>query len=191
MPENVDKFLAFSPDNQFVATTIKKENTPSGGSTVAIWSLQEQENNDTLTPCCEISVPSHFPSVEKTRFSPNGRLLALPSRQGGYVGIWDVQNGKMHKELGVHDGSIRTLEFSHNGKLLAVGTQEAGGKYGKIYVWDVISGTKREIDDIQAKGVTALCFASDNETIFFGNSSGEVNSKNLKGRDTVFSFMSR
>jgi WD40 repeat protein len=191
LPENVDRFLAFSPNNQYVATTIKKENTPEGGSTVGVWPLQEQENNETLTPSCEISVPSHFPSAERTRFSPNGRLLALPSRQGGYVGVWDVQNGKMYKELGVHDGSIRTLEFSRDGKLLAVGTQEAGGKYGKVYVWDVISGTKNEFDDKQAKGVTALCFTSDNETIFFGNSSGDIKQVNIKVNNSMFSFMSR
>jgi len=194
LPAHVDRFLAFSQDNKHVATTIKKENTLGGGSTVAIWLLDDLDENDTPVPVCVISVPSHFPSAEKTRFSPNGRFLALPSRQGGYVGIWDVQNGKMHKELGVHDGSIRTLEFSQNGKILAVGTQEASGKYGKIYLWDVFAGTLTEkeiINENQSKGVTALCFASDNETIFIGNTSGEVKSENIKRRDSVFSMKSR
>jgi len=189
LPENVDRFLALSPDNKLVATTIKKENTPGGGSTVAIWSLDDWDENDIPTPACEISVPSYFPSAEKTRFSYYGRFLALPSRQGGYVGVWDVQNGKLHKELGVHDGSIRTLEFSHDGKILAVGTQEASGKYGKIYLWDVFTGalTEREIiNENQAKGVTAIAFASDNETIFIGNTSGDVKSENIKRRDTLF-----
>ena len=194
LPQNVDRFLAFSPDNKSIATTIKKENTPGGGSTVALWLLEDLDENDAPTPACEISVPRYFPSAETTRFSPKGRFLALPSRQGGYVGIWDVQNGKMHKELGVHDGSIRTLEFSHNGKILAVGTQEAGGKYGKIYLWDVYTGTLTEreiINENQAKGVTALCFASDNETIFIGNTSGDVKSENIKRRDSLFSSKSR
>ena len=194
LPVNVDRFLAFSPDNKFVATTIKKENTPGGGSIVALWSLDDSGENDAPTPACEISVPRYFPSAETTRFSPQGRFLALPSRQGGYVGVWDVQNGKMHKELGVHDGSIRTLEFSHNGKILAVGTQEASGKYGKIYLWDVYTGTLTEreiINENQSKGVTALAFASDNETIFIGNTSGDVKSENIKRRDSLFSSKSR
>ena len=193
-PENVDRFLAFSPENKFAATTIKKENTPGGGSTVAIWLLNDLDENDAPTPACEISVPSYFPSAEKTRFSSNGRFIALPSRQGGYVGIWDVQNGNLHKELGVHDGSIRTLEFSPNGKILAVGTQEASGKYGKIYLWDVFTGTLTEreiINENQAKGVTALAFSSNNETIFIGNTSGDVKSENIKRRDSLFSSKSR
>ena len=193
-PENVDRFLAFSPDNKFAATTIKKDNAPDGGSMVAIWPLNEQGENEVPTPTCEISVPSYFPSAEKTRFSPNGRFLALPSRQGGYIGVWDIQNGKVHKELGVHDGSIRTLEFSPNGKILAVGTQEAGGKYGKIYLWDVFSGTLTEreiINENQTKGVTALAFASDNETIFIGNTSGDVKSETIKRRDSLFSSKTR
>ena len=194
LPQNVDRFLAFSRDNKLMATTIKKRNTPGGGSIVALWSLDEQGEMDAPTPICEIPVPSYFPSAEKTRFSPNSRFLALPSRQGGYVGIWDIQTGKMHKELGVHDGSIRTLEFSPDGKILAVGTQEASGKYGKIYLWEVFSGKliEREIiNENQAKGVTALGFASDNETIFFGNSSGDVKSEKIKKSDSVFSFKSR
>jgi len=193
-PKNVERFLAFSPDNKFVATTIKKESTPGGGSIVAIWSLDVPGENDSPMPACEISVPSSLPSAERTRFSPDGRFLALPSRQGGYVGVWDVQNGKIHKELGVHDGSIRTLEFSPNGRIMAVGTQEASGKYGKIYLWDVFTGmlTEREIiNENQAKGVTALCFSSDNETIFIGNTSGDVKSETIKRRDSLFSSKSR
>ncbi len=192
LPENVDRFLAFSPDKKIVATTVKKENQPGGGATVAIWSLEKKGETDTPTLLREISVPSYFPSAEKTRFSSNGRFLALPSRQGGYVGVWDVANGKMHKELGVHDGSIRTLEFSPDGKILAVGTQEANGKHGRIYLWDVITGTAmQEINEHYARGVTAICFASDNETIFFGNSSGEFKRINIKGGGPLFSFMSQ
>ena len=194
LPENVDRFLAFSPDKKCVATTITKGSTPGTGSTVAIWSL-ENESDENLIPALvrEIAIPSHYPSAEKTRFSPSGRYLALPSRQGGYVGIWDVGTGKMYKELGVHDGSIRTLEFSHDGKILAVGTQEASGKYGKIYLWNAVTGElmREPINESQAKGVTALCFAPDNETIFIGNSSGEVKRKNIKGRDSVLPFLSQ
>ncbi|MCL2622830.1 MAG: hypothetical protein FWD31_04100 [Planctomycetaceae bacterium] len=193
LPENVDRFLAFSPDNKYIATTIKKGNLSGSGATVAVWSLREWEEQSEPSLIREISVPNHFPSMEKTRFSPNGRYLALPSRQGGFIGVWDMISGKMHKELGVHDGSIRTLEFSNDSRILAVGTQEASGKYGKVYIWDVISGTmmREPINERQAKGVTALCFASDNETIFIGNSSGEVKSKSIKNNDSIFSFLSQ
>ena len=194
LPENVDRFLAFSPDKKCVATTVAKGSTPGTGSTVAIWSL-ENESEETTAPVLvrEIAIPSYFPSAEKTRFSPSGRYLALPSRQGGYVGIWDVGTGKMHKELGVHDGSIRTLEFSHDGKILAVGTQDASEKYGKIYLWNAGTGElmREPIKENQAKGVTALCFTADNETIFIGNSSGEIKSKNIKRRDSVLPFLSQ
>ena len=197
LPENVDRFLAFSPDKKYVATTVSKANTPGTGSTVAIWSLEhESDKQEETTPPLlvrEIAIPSYFPSAEKTRFSPSGRYLALPSRQGGYVGIWDVETGKMYKELGVHDGSIRTLEFSQDGKILAVGTQEASGKYGKVYIWNAATGEllREPINENQAKGVTAICFASDNETIFIGNSSGEIKRKNIKGRDSLFLFLSQ
>ena len=192
LSDNVDRFLAFSPDDKYVATTIKMANTPGSGATVAVWSLQELDEKGTPSLVREISIPSHFPSAEKTRFSPSGRFLALPSRQGGYVGVWDLMSGKMHKELGVHDGSIRTLEFSHDNKILAVGTQEAGGKHGKIYLWNAISGDlMREIDEKQAKGVTAICFSSDNETVFIGNSSGEVKRKHVKNGNSLFPYLSQ
>ena len=192
LPDNADRFLAFSHDNKYAATTIKNGNTPGAGATVAVWALHELDEKGTPSLIREISVPSYFPSAEKTRFSPNGRFLALPSRQG-YIGVWDVMSGKMHKELGVHDGSIRTLEFSHDGKMLAVGTQEASGKHGKIYLWNAVTGElmRPEINESQAKGVTALCFSSDNETIFIGNTSGEIKRKNIKSGDSLFSFLSQ
>jgi len=192
LPDNVDRFLAFSPDKNHIATTIKNGSTPGAGSTVAIWSLENLDENGTSSLVREITIPSYFPSAEKTRFSPNGRFLAMPSRQGGYIGIWDVATGKLHKELGVHDGSIRTLEFSHDSKILAVGTQEASGKHGKIYVWDVLSGkmVRSEINENQAKGVTALCFTHDNETIFFGNTSGDVKREHVKKNGPIISFLS-
>lgn len=175
LPNTIDRFLAFSHDNSSVAATLKRNDQDSGHA-IGIFSLPPDAE-----PTLEHSVTlSHaFATAEKTRFSPNGRFLALPSRQG-YVGIWDIKTGKLHKELGVHDGSIRTLEFSPDNKLLATGTQEANGKHGKIYVWDVLTGKLlHEINETQAKGVTALCFADDNETIFFGNSSGEFKQQNI------------
>lgn len=187
LPEEVDRFLAFSHDKKHIATTIKKEG--NSGSVVAIWELARDAEPTILH---KISTPSFFGTTERTRFSPDGQFVAFPSRQGGYIGIWDVESGKPHKELGVHDGSIRTLEFSPDGSKLAVGTQEASGKHGKIYIWDVVSGTlSPEIDETQAKGVTALCFTPDGNAVFAGNSSGEVKRHNINSRESGFSLLSR
>ena len=188
LPQEVDRFLAFSYDKKHIATSLKKDSNAGSGTAIAIWEL-EGENGPTFM--YKISVPNFYASAERTRFSPNGKFVAFPSRQGGYVGIWDVGTGKLHQELGTHDGSIRVLEFSPDSKMLAVGTQEANGKHGRIYIWDVITGTSKEINENQAKGVTAVCFTANGDAIFFGNSSGDVKYRNIKIDKSALSLLSR
>ena len=184
LPDTVERFLAFSPDKNRFAATLKRNSQATAGSAVGIFSLSTEAEPELEQ---SFALPHAFATAEKTRFSPNGRSLALSSRQG-YIGIWDVATGKMHQELGIHDGSIRTLEFSPDNKLLATGTQETNGKHGRIYVWDALTGKRlSQIDETQAKGVTALCFSDDNETIFFGNSSGEVKEHNINAK-SMFAF---
>jgi WD40 repeat protein len=182
LPKNVDRFLSFSPVKNVFATTLKQGNSSVLGTRIAIWVINEE--NKTVFQF-EWDNPSYV-TPEKSCFSPNGRYFACPSRQG-YVGIWNISTGKRFKEIGEVDGVIRTVEFSPNSNLLAIGIQEANGKYGKLAIWD-INNEKivREIYDKQAKGITAVSFAPDNETFFIGNTSGDVRCESLKNKKSFF-----
>ncbi|MDR1385321.1 MAG: hypothetical protein LBJ67_15945, partial [Planctomycetaceae bacterium] len=94
------------------------------------------------------------------------------------------------KDIGEINGVIRTVKFSPNSKFLAIGIQEANEKYGKLVVWDTNNGKIiREVYDKQAKGITAVSFAPDNETLFIGNTSGDVKCESLKDKEPFFTFL--
>ncbi|MDR1492642.1 MAG: hypothetical protein LBT05_07965 [Planctomycetaceae bacterium] len=176
LPENVDRFLAFSPMKNMFATTLKPGNSSVLGTRIAIWTINEENKTIFQFEWDNLS----YVTPEKSCFSSDGQYFACPSRQG-YVGIWRISTGKHIKDVGEIDGVIRTVEFSPNSDLLAIGIQEVNGKYGKLAIWNINNGKIiREIYDKQAKGITAVSFAPDNETLFFGNTSGDVRCESLK-----------
>ena len=59
--------------------------------------------------------------VEDVAFSPDGKTLAMASREGT-VQLWDVATGKLLETLKGHSSAVRAVVFSPDGRTLASGS---------------------------------------------------------------------
>ncbi|MFD8532993.1 serine/threonine-protein kinase [Streptosporangium canum] len=71
-------------------------------------------------------------------FSPDGRTLAIPRRDGSAVTLWDVATRRSLTTLETGAGPVMALAFSGDGRRIAAGVGGAGGK--EIQIWDVRAG---------------------------------------------------
>ncbi len=69
--------------------------------------------------------------VEGAAFSPDGKTLAVASREGN-VHLWDVATGKLLETLKGHSNSVRAVAFSPDGRTLASGSRDQ-----TIRLWNV------------------------------------------------------
>ena len=58
-------------------------------------------------------------------FTPDGRMLASGGIGDRFVHLWDVEKGKLLRELEQNVGGVHSLEFSRDGRTLAVGGTES------------------------------------------------------------------
>ncbi|WP_433250728.1 WD40 repeat domain-containing serine/threonine protein kinase [Streptosporangium sp. CA-135522] len=68
-------------------------------------------------------------------FSPDGRTLAIPRRDGSAVTLWDVATRRGLATLDTGTEPIATLAFSPDGRTLVAGVGN-----GKVRTWDVRTG---------------------------------------------------
>jgi serine/threonine protein kinase len=131
------RMVRFSPDGRWIAT---------GGADgkVRLWNASTGEPIWTGV--------GHTPEVTTVSFSPDGRTLA--SGADGWVGLWDVADGKNlgMARLPSPARTVRGLEFGPDGKALVVTTN-----LGKVYLWDAVGGKPlRALAEERGQGVFPL-----------------------------------
>ncbi|MCL2349320.1 MAG: WD40 repeat domain-containing protein [Planctomycetaceae bacterium] len=170
LPQSVDRFLTFSKNGQFIAASLRNpENSEPGTTKIGLWSFGPEK----LALQSEITI-QQYAAPEKSCFSANGQQFAALVRQG-YVGIWNAGTGQKIRELNEQSGTIRTIAFSPDGEFLAVGIQDVKGKKGGLDIWNVNNGKLvRKFEEKRAQGITAICFTANGDTVFAGNTNGEV-----------------
>src|SRR5262249_54996206 len=70
-------------------------------------------------------------------FSPNGKILACGTRDGGSIVLWDAQTGTELRALALSDGKVTHITFSPDGTLLASAGEQGGGV---VRLWKVATG---------------------------------------------------
>ena len=75
--------------------------------------------------------------VEDVAFSPDGKTLAMASREGN-VQLWDVATGKLLETLKGHSSAVDAVVFSPDGRTLASGSNDQ-----TVRLWNV--ETRREL----------------------------------------------
>ena len=75
--------------------------------------------------------------VEDVAFSPDGKTLAMASREGN-VQLWDVATGKLLETLKGHSSAVSAVVFSPDGRTLASGSSDQ-----TVRLWNV--ETRREL----------------------------------------------
>ncbi len=133
---------------------------------VAAQSLRIHPGFEGLNGLLEVLVklprrPRHFAlpgsaPVSVIAFSPNRKQLAS-GHQDGRVLLWDIESGKVERELGSVEGAVYSLAFDADGKQVA-----AGGTQG-VAIFSLASGSQKTLrTDNVAKSV---CFHPNGELL--------------------------
>lgn len=121
--------MAFSPDGSLLAVAMC-----DGG--VQFWSVAD-------------GIPGHLLDVEDAygysksiAFSPDGRHLALGTRECEDVWLWNVADGRLLRMMETHPHAERIygLAFSPDGALLVGGDFSGNRRVNQTQVWDVETG---------------------------------------------------
>jgi WD40 repeat protein/serine/threonine protein kinase len=148
-------FLAFSPDNERIATASKNK-------TAILWDAASGRELLTLK--------GHTSFVLCVAFSPDGQLLATSSGDNT-VKLWDAATGRELRTLKGHGGGIASLAFYPDGRRLVTGSQDHTAK-----VWDAASGlsgdeTGRSLFTLKGHSnvVNCVAFSPDGHLIVTGS----------------------
>jgi RNA polymerase sigma factor (sigma-70 family) len=154
------KWLAFSPDNRFLAFSendggIHLHDLPSGKKIGQI----------------------DVPFFQRMVFSPNSKVLASighgindGKRTISPLGLnlWDMPSGKLIRHIDVTNPMIRwetcIPAFSHDGLLIACGASD-----GSVQIWETATGNKRREFRGHSGAVSTVAFAPDGRTLATGS----------------------
>ena len=105
--------------------------------------------------------------VEGVAFSPDGKTLAMASREAN-VQLWDVATGKLLEALKGHSSAVLAVVFSPDGRTLA-----SGGTDQTVRLWNV--ETRRELmqlnpGDAELGQIQSLAFSPDGQQLLAGGS---------------------
>lgn len=145
--------LAFSPDNQFLAT-------PHADGTILLWHLPTRKPVKTFR--------RHGNIVSCVRFSPDGQWLASASLDET-VRLWRVDSDESIP-LGSHSRPVDSVAFSRNGRWLASGSRDHTAK-----LWDLAKLTNRPVTLRGHTGrLWSVDFTPDSQTLVTGSLDGTV-----------------
>ncbi len=153
--------LDFSRDGTLLATG-------SRDGTAIIWSTATWNRVKTLQNPEQDSQsrgPGRPGTFEDVAFSPDGKTLALASREGS-VQLWDVATGKILEKVKGHSSAVEAVVFSPDGRTLASGSGDE-----TVRLWNV--ETRRELMQLNRGGVdlhhvNSLAFSPDGQHLLVG-----------------------
>jgi WD40 repeat protein len=107
---------------------------------------------------------AHPYHVKSLAFSEDGRMLATASPYNRIARLWDVNSGRLLKEL---DGRthIQVVAFAPGDREVAT-----AGFDGTVQLWDVVTGASRWGLSERDGPVSALAFSADGRTLACGGS---------------------
>ena len=152
--------VAVSPDGALIAS-VDSTSVLGGDSTVQLWDAATgKQHGRPLTGYVALGRPV---------FSPDGRLLALPSGgTEGEVSLTRVADGQRRDLDGLPTGGTYAVAFSPDGKTLAAGS-------GEIQLWDVATGKPRGQPLTGHAGpVLAIAFSPDGQMLASGGYDGTI-----------------
>ena len=100
--------------------------------------------------------------VQRLSVSPDGSTAAFAAMDRGLT-LWEIEAGKLSREITGFDGEAVAVAFSSNGKLLLVGTTDPRRN---AYLYDAESGALLRTLDGHAAAVRAVAFAPDGRRAF-------------------------
>ncbi|HKB38866.1 MAG TPA: c-type cytochrome domain-containing protein, partial [Gemmataceae bacterium] len=104
----------------------------------------------------------HADAIYALAFRPDGKVLAT----AGYdrlIKLWDLETGKLLRDLKDHSDAVYGVAFSPDGKLLASGSADR-----TVKVWDVATGTRLYSLGEATDWVYAVAWAPDGKHVAAG-----------------------
>ena len=152
--------LEFSKDGTWLASS-------SRDGTAILWSTKTWEAKHTLQNLDRDTTTNASASaaVEGVTFSPDGKTLALASRDKT-VQLWDVSSGTLLKSLAGHSSFVNAVAFAPDGRTLA-----SGGNDQTVRLWNAETGRElMQLDSgkIALGQVQALAFSQDGKNLLAG-----------------------
>lgn len=139
--------VAFSPDGKVLATG----NWVLGGK-IELWDVQTGEKMTTLK--------ENIGRVYTLEFSPDGKMLSCGSwYRDVKFHMWEVNSGREVASFTGNQESYSAFVMSPGAHLIA-----SAGE-GKIFLWDVSTGTLRHTLNFPTNYAWGLAFSPDNKTL--------------------------
>ena len=174
--------VAFSPDGRTLASAgyvIRVDSDERGlpmenyEYPILLW--------DTATGKHTKSFKGHTYGTASVAFSPDGGTLASGGRDG-VIRLWDVATGTQintlpQTKIRRYHNEIISVVFSPDGGTLASGGYDGvvgGVGGGVVRLWNVTTGTQRQVLRGHTLGVTSVVFSRDGSTLASGSWDGTV-----------------
>ena len=156
--------IRFSPEGSTLAV-VEGFTLDPAGKKVFLWDVAKGELRGTL---------SGNPLYPPTAVSPDGSTIATYAGDST-VQLWDVATGTLRDTFEGTYYSIHSMRFSPDGSMLAIGAGEGVADNtlpsgaGAVYVWDVATGTLRNILEGYTSPVRCVSFSPDGRTLAAGS----------------------
>jgi WD40 repeat protein len=144
--------------------------SPDGGRVVTIDRRGKAKVWDASTGGLQRELP------EKTEvfrhvlaLSPDGKLLAVPQKDGKGVTVYDVATGAVRHRLSDGKGEVYAFTFSPDGKALAVSGERPASR---LVLFDLDSGKPRWTVPVESGWFTKLAFSPSGRTLAAGRDNG-------------------
>ena len=147
--------LAFSADGRLLGTVVGT-NGP-----VRLWDAKTAEERATL---CETN--SRDRVMQKLAFSPDGRCLAVGSRNG-LITVWNPSRLGARARFELGDCTITALAFAPDSRTLAIGQSS-----GEIRFLDIETGLSRKPLRAHRRMITNLVFSPDGAWLAWNDENG-------------------
>ena len=105
-----------------------------------------------------------FGGYREVSLSSDLKYIVISQDDEYRVSLWDIQTGEQLWVNFSEYGAIYVVEFSPDGQLVA-----SGGEYGKIFIWDTLSGSLLHVlqNDYEEGTIFQVIFYSEGQDLAF------------------------